>query len=47
MHLFRFGKIRHKGSKCNFVGGFVNFMKIGTGCAVRKGINEITFMGVV
>jgi hypothetical protein len=45
--LFRYGKIRHKGSKHNFVGGFMNFMKIGAGCAVCTGINEITFMGVV
>lgn len=41
VHLFRYGKISLKGSKCNFVGGFVNFMKIGAGCAVRTGINEI------
>jgi hypothetical protein len=45
--LFRYGKIRHKGSKCNSVGGFMNFIKIGAGCAVRTGINEITFMSVV
>jgi hypothetical protein len=45
--LFRYGKIRHKGSKRNYVGGFMNFMKIGAGCAVHTGINEITFMGVV
>jgi len=47
LHLFRYGKIRHKDSKHNYIGGFMNFMKIGAGCAVRTGINEITFMGVV
>jgi len=46
-HLFRYGKIRHKGSNRNSVGGFMNLMKIGAGCAVHTGINEITFMGVV
>jgi hypothetical protein len=47
LHLFRYGKIRHKGSKRNYVGRFMNFMKIVAGCAVCTGINEITFMGVV
>jgi len=42
-HLFRYSKIRHKGSKRNSVGGFMNPMKI----AVHTGINEVTFMGVV
>jgi len=47
LHLFRYDKIRHKGSKRNTFGGFMNFMKIGAGCAVCTGINEITFMRVV
>jgi hypothetical protein len=38
-NLFRCGKIRHKGSKRNYVEGFMNFMKIGAGCAVHTGIN--------